>query len=330
MKPPGFRPKVAAIPMNDLRPLGNSDFNVTPLGLGAWAMGGPWEFGWGAQDDAASIAAIHRALERGINWIDTAAIYGLGHSEEVVARALADWGGERPLVFTKCGMIWDEQGRVDYSLRAESIRRECEASLRRLGTESIDLYQIHWTADELEETLEGWETLAALQAEGKVRWIGVCNAGVDELDALAKIAPVTSLQPPYSLIRREVEAGPLPWCGAHGAGVIAYSPMGSGLLTGAMTRERLENLPPDDWRRRNDHFKEPKLTANLATTERLRAVAAAHGRTAAEAALAWVLRDPVVTGAIVGARSAEQVDGFIGAMDFRLTAEEIAAVEAGA
>ncbi len=308
--------------------LGSSDLEITPLGLGAWAMGGPWEFGWGAQDDAESIAAIHAALERGINWIDTAAVYGLGHSERVVARALREWRGPRPAVFTKCGMIWDGQGRIDYSLRAESVRRECEASLERLGVEVIDLYQIHWTADEREETLEGWETLAALQAEGKVRWIGVCNASAEELDALAAIAPVTSLQPPYSLIRREVEAGPLPWCAAHGAGVIAYSPMGSGLLTGAMTRERLETLPADDWRRRNDHFQEPKLTGNLATAERLRAVAAAHGRTAAEAALAWVLRDPVVTGAIVGARSAEQVAGFIGAMDFRLTAEEIAAVEA--
>ena len=192
--------------------LGNSDLSLTPIGFGAWAIGGDWEFGWGAQDDAHSIAAIHRALELGVNWIDTAAVYGLGHSEEVVARALQEWHGPRPYVFTKCGMIWNGQGKVDYSLRQESIRRECEASLRRLKTEVIDLYQIHWTADELNETLEGWTTLAALQKEGKVRWIGLSNASVEEMQELQSIGPITSLQPPYSLIRRDVETAQLPWC----------------------------------------------------------------------------------------------------------------------
>ena len=192
--------------------LGNSDLAITPVGFGAWAIGGDWEFGWGAQDDTQSVGAIHRALELGVNWIDTAAVYGLGHSEEVVARALEEWQGPRPYLFTKCGMIWNKQGEVDYSLRKESIRRECEASLRRLKTEVIDLYQIHWTADDLDETLEGWTTLAALQKEGKVRWIGLSNATVEEMQKLQSIARITSLQPPYSLIRRDVETAQLPWC----------------------------------------------------------------------------------------------------------------------
>ena len=192
--------------------LGNSDLSITPIGFGAWAIGGDWEFGWGAQDDAQSVAAIHRALELGVNWIDTAAVYGLGHSEEVVARALQEWHGPRPYVFTKCGMIWNGQGKVDYSLRQASIRRECEASLHRLKTDVIDLYQIHWTADDLNETLEGWTALADLQKEGKVRWIGLSNASVEEMQKLQGIARITSLQPPYSLIRRSVETEQLPWC----------------------------------------------------------------------------------------------------------------------
>lgn len=307
--------------------LGNSDLNITPIGFGAWAIGGDWEFGWGAQDDKDSIAAIHRALELGINWIDTAAIYGLGHSEEVVARALQDWKGARPYVFTKCGMLWNDKKEIYYSLRADSIRRECEASLRRLKVETIDLYQIHWTADELNETVEGWETLAALQKEGKVRWIGVSNASVEEMERLTKITPVTSLQPPYSLIRRDIEAAQLPWCKKNNVGVIVYSPMASGLLTGAMTRERLAALPKTDWRTRNDNFKEPKFSQNLAYVERLKAVAQRHGRTPGEAAIAWVLNNSAVTGAIVGARNAKQLDGIIGAMDFRLTAAEVKEVE---
>lgn len=307
--------------------LGNSDLAITPVGFGAWAIGGDWQFGWGAQDDKDSVAAIHRALERGMNWIDTAAVYGLGHSEEVVARALRDWKGARPYVFTKCGMLWDAQGRISYSLRAESVRRECEASLRRLQTDVIDLYQIHWTADNLSETLEGWQALVALQKEGKVRWIGVSNATVEEMQKLQAIAPVTSLQPPYSLLRRDVEAAQLPWCQHQGVGVIVYSPMASGLLTGAMSRERITALPASDWRAKNPEFQEPKLTENLKVTERLRSVGARHDRSPGEAAIAWTLNHPAVTGAIVGARNAQQVDCIIGAMEFRLTPEEVAEVE---
>jgi aryl-alcohol dehydrogenase-like predicted oxidoreductase len=307
--------------------LGNSDLNISPIGFGAWAIGGDWQFGWGAQDETDSIAAIHRALELGVNWIDTAAVYGLGHSEEVVARALGSWSGARPYVFTKCGMLWDAKGTISYSLKADSIRRECEASLRRLQTEVIDLYQIHWTADDLNETLEGWHTLAALKKEGKVRRVGVSNASVEELEKLKSIAPVTSLQPPYSLIRREAEQAQLPWCAREKTGVIVYSPMASGLLTGAMTRERIAALPPNDWRTRNEQFQEPKLTGNLKLVERLRTVGARHGRSAGETAIAWTLRLAAVTGAIVGGRSAKQVEGVVGAMDFRLTAAEIAEVE---
>ena len=304
--------------------LGNSDLSITPIGFGAWAIGGDWEFGWGTQDDARSVAAIHRALELGVNWIDTAAVYGLGHSEEVVARALQEWHGPRPYVFTKCGMIWNGQGKVDYSLRQESVRRECEASLRRLKTDVIDLYQIHWTADDLNETLEGWITLADLQKEGKVRWIGLSNASVEEMQKLQEIAHITSLQPPYSLIRRNVETEQLPWCRQENVGVIVYSPMASGLLTGEMTRERLAALPTNDWRTRNEQFKDPMLSKNLKLVERLRAVGDRHGRSPGETAIAWTLRHPAVTGAIVGARNPKQVDGIIGAMDFRLTELEIA------
>ena len=307
--------------------LGNSDLAITPIGFGAWAVGGDWEFGWGAQDDAQSIAAIHRALESGVNWIDTAAIYGLGHSEEVVARALRNWKGARPYVFTKCGMLWNAKGEISYSLHANSVRRECEASLRRLHVDVIDLYQIHWTADDLNETVEGWTTLAALQKEGKLRWIGLSNASVEEMQKLQSIARITSLQPPYSLIRRAVESAQLPWCQREKVGVIVYSPMASGLLTGTMTRERIAALPKNDWRVRNDQFQEPKLSMNLKVVERLRAVGARHGRSPGETAIAWTLRHPAVTGAIVGARNAKQVDGIIGAMDFRLNPQEIAEVE---
>ena len=307
--------------------LGNSDLAITPIGFGAWAIGGDWEFGWGAQDDAQSIAAIHRALERGVNWIDTAPVYGLGHSEEVVARALQAWKGARPYVFTKCGMLWNEKGEISYSLRANSLRRECEASLRRLKADVIDLYQIHWTADDLKETIEGWNTLAALQKEGKVRWIGLSNATVEEMQKLQSIARITSLQPPYSLIRRDVESTQLPWCKKENVGVIVYSPMASGLLTGAMTRERIASLPKNDWRNKNDQFKEPKLSENLEMVERLRSIGARHGRSPGETAIAWTLNNPAVTGAIVGARNPKQVDGIIGAMDFRLSPQEVAELE---
>jgi aryl-alcohol dehydrogenase-like predicted oxidoreductase len=307
--------------------LGNSDLAITPIGFGAWAIGGDWQFGWGAQDDAQSIAAIHRALELGVNWIDTAPVYGLGHSEEVVARALHEWDGARPYVFTKCGMLWNDKGEISYSLHAPSIRLECEASLRRLKTDVIDLYQVHWTADDLAETVEGWNTLAALQTEGKVRWIGLSNASVEEMQKLQPIARITSLQSPYSLIRRDVESAQLPWCQSENVGVIVYSPMASGLLTGAMTRERIASLPKSDWRTKNDQFKEPKLSENLKVAERLRVVGARHGRSSGETAIAWTLHNPAVTGAIVGARNAKQVDGVIGAVDFRLTPQEVAEVE---
>ena len=309
------------------RNLGNSDLKITPLGFGAWAVGGEWKFGWGPQSDADSIAAIHKALELGMNWIDTAAVYGLGHSEEVVCKALSEWKGSRPYIFTKCGMLWDNKGTIDYSLRAESIRREVDASLSRLGVEAIDLYQIHWTADELQETLEGWAEMAKLKEEGKLRWIGVCNATVGEMEAMSKIAPITSLQPPYSLVKSDVENDQLPWCGAHGVGTVVYSPMGSGLLTGTMTRERVANFPEGDWRRNNPQFQEPKLTENLALAGRLKAVGARHGRTAAEVALAWVLRRSEVTAAIVGARNAFQVAGLIQGADLRLSAEDISEIE---
>ena len=308
--------------------LGNSDLGITPIGFGAWAIGGNWKFGWGAQDDAESIAAIHRALELGVNWIDTAAVYGLGHSEEVVARALAHWPGERPYVFTKCGMIWNEKGEIDYSLRADSIRREVEASLRRLKVDAIDLYQIHWPSEEMNELEEGWSTMAALQREGKVRWIGASNFDVEQLKRAQAIAPITSLQPPYSLVRPEVESEILPFCEAEGIGVIVYSPMASGLLTGAMTRERISKLPKEDWRKDNPQFNEPKLSANLALVERLRAVGQRRGYAPGAVAVAWTLHHPAVTAAIVGARKPEQVDDVVAAAQLHLVPSDLAEIDA--
>ena len=306
--------------------LGHSDLEITRIGFGAWAIGGDWQFGWGAQQDEDSIAAIHRALELGINWIDTAAVYGLGHSEEVVAEALQTWTGTRPYVFTKCGMVWDQSGKVDYSLKAPSIRQECEQSLRRLKVDVIDLYQAHWPADDIDETLEGWTELARLQQEGKVRWIGASNFSREELEKAGQIAPVTSLQPPYSLIKRDIEAEVLPYCQEQRIGVIVYSPMASGLLTGAMSRERAATLPENDWRSRSPEFTEPKLSANLALVDRLRRAGASHGRSPGEMAVAWTLHHPAVTGAIVGARNAAQVDGIVGGAEVTLSAEDITVI----
>jgi aryl-alcohol dehydrogenase-like predicted oxidoreductase len=313
------------------RTLGNSDLSITRLGFGAWAIGGAdWKFGWGPQDDSESIAAIRRALKRGVNWIDTAAAYGLGHSEEVVARALADVpASERPYVFTKCALVPDGKGGMTESLDPASLRRECEASLRRLKVDAIDLYQVHWPTDRIEDIDAGWATLADLRREGKVRWIGVSNFDVAELQRASAIAPVTSLQPPYSLLRRDVEREILPYTRANGIGVIVYSPMQSGLLTGTMTRERAAALPESDWRSRNPEFQEPKLTANLALVERLRAVGARHGASPGEIAIAWTLHDPAVTGAIVGARTPEQVDGWVGAADVKLSVDDMVAIEGG-
>jgi aryl-alcohol dehydrogenase-like predicted oxidoreductase len=308
--------------------LGNSDMRITRFGFGAWAAGGAgWQFGWSTQDDADSIAAIHRALELGINWIDTAAVYGLGHSEEVLAKALAAWPGTKPYVFTKCGMIWNDKREVDDSLKADSVRRECENSLRRLKIEVIDLYQIHWPADDLSETQEGWATLAALQDEGKVRWIGASNFSREELQAAQLIAPITSLQPHYSLMHREIESSVLPYCKEQGIGVIAYSPMGSGLLTGAMTRERVANLAPDDWRSKSSDFQEPRLSQNLKLAERIKAVADRRNVSPGAVAAAWTLQNSAVSAAIIGARSARQVEEIFPHADLALAAEEITEIQ---
>jgi aryl-alcohol dehydrogenase-like predicted oxidoreductase len=308
-----------------LNRLGNSDLFITSLGFGAWAIGGAgWEFGWGEQNDQTSIAAIHRALSLGINWIDTAAVYGMGHSEEVIASALKAWAGPQPYVFTKCGLRWDERGYVHRSLRAESIRRECEASLRRLEVDVIDLYQIHWPTEDLEE---GWSMMAQLQKEGKVRWIGVSNFDVEEMNRARAIAPITSLQPPYSLVRREAEQDILPDCRANDVGVIVYAPMASGLLTGTMTRQRAASLPDSDWRSRDLEFHEPKLSQNLALVERLRKVGERHGRSPGQVAIAWALKNSAVTSAIVGSRSAKQIAEIVGAADLCLTDKEIAEIE---
>jgi aryl-alcohol dehydrogenase-like predicted oxidoreductase len=316
----------------ETRKLGNSDLKITLVGYGAWAIGGAgWEFAWGSQDDSDSIAAIHRALELGVNWIDTAAVYGLGHSEEMVASALKGWSGARPYVFTKCVLVWDEKGKINRVFSAGSIRRECEASLRRLQTETIDLYQIHWPPDDNGPGLEeAWQTLAALQKEGKVRWIGVSNFNVEQLKRAERVAPVTSLQPPYSIIRRAIEKEILPHCQQQGTGVIGYAPMASWLLTGAMTRERAAALPADDFRSRNPEFREPRLSRNIELVDRLRRVGERHSRTPGEVAIAWTLRNPVVTGAIVGARNARQAESVMRAGEVRLSAEEIAEIEGAA
>jgi aryl-alcohol dehydrogenase-like predicted oxidoreductase len=304
------------------RRLGNSDLQITPLGVGAWAIGGGGvPFAWGPQDDNDSIGAIHAALDRGINWIDTAPVYGLGHSEDIVGRAIKGRAA-RPYIFTKCSIVWDENRQPTRSMKRESIRHECEESLRRLGIDVIDLYQIHWPDPE-SDIEEGWSAIAELQKEGKVRWIGVSNFKPAQMDRIQPIAPITSLQPPYSILSPEIEAGILPYCAQHNIGVIVYSPMKSGLLTGAMTRERIARMPEDDFRQRTVSFKEPLLTRNLNLVELMRAIGNRHGRTPGEVALAWTLRRPEVTGAIVGLRSPKQVDGVIGAADFRLSSAEV-------
>jgi aryl-alcohol dehydrogenase-like predicted oxidoreductase len=305
------------------RRLGNSDLHITPIGFGAWAIGGGgWAFAWGAQDDAESVATIREAIDLGINWIDTAAVYGLGHSEEVVAKAL-EGVTKRPYVFTKCARVWDANRQIGKSLKAASIRAECEASLKRLKVDVIDLYQVHWP-EPPEDIEEGWQTVVKLKEEGKVRWIGVSNFSAEQMAQVSKYGPITSLQPPYSMIRPEVEESVLPYCLANNIGVIAYSPMASGLLTGAMTRARIAALPADDWRReKNKHYQEPLLTRNLNLVELLKSVGARHERTPGETAIAWVLRHSAVTGAIVGARRPGQLKQLLGAAEWRLTPGEV-------
>jgi aryl-alcohol dehydrogenase-like predicted oxidoreductase len=310
--------------------LGNSTLELTPIGLGSWAIGGAWRFGWGPQDDSDSIATIRRAVDRGINWIDTAPVYGLGRSEEVVGRALSDIpSGDRPYVFTKCSLVWDDAGTVSHSLAGPSIRREVEASLRRLHVERIDLYQIHWPVwpasppgHEPGSIEEAWQTLADLRREGKVAWIGVSNFDVAGLRRLQAIEVPTSLQPPYSLLRRDIEQDILPFCLEHHIGVIPYSPMQSGLLTGKMTRERVRTLPEGDWRRGNRFYQEPLLTRALELADTLREIGSRHGRSPGEVAIAWTRRHPAITATIVGARRPDQIDELAAAGDFSLSDAE--------
>jgi len=309
----------------ELRTLGNSDLQLTPIGFGAWAIGGGnWEFAWGPQDDRESIAAIHRALDLGVNWIDTAAIYGLGHSEEVVAAALKP-SSHKPYVFTKCSMRWHGDRSIYRSLRAASLAEELEGSLRRLGRETIDLYQIHWPDPEA-EIEEAWETLARFREQGKVRWIGVSNFNVAQMKRAMKIAPITSLQPPYSVLRPAIEKEILPFVKENGIGVINYSPMVSGLLTGKMTAERVAAFPADDWRRRAPEFNEPRLSRNLRLVELLREIGSGHQVGPGVVAVAWTLHNPAITAAIVGGRSPQQVEGLAPALDFRLSEEEYARI----
>jgi len=310
------------------RPLGTSGLSITTVGFGAWAIGGgDWAFGWGPQDDADSIAAMRHAVDRGVNWIDTAAVYGLGHSEEVVGRLLRALPADsRPLVFTKCGMVWEEGNRNAEPRRVltpDSIRAECEASLRRLGMERIDLYQFHWPDTIGTPVEDSWGAMVGLVEAGKVRAIGLSNFDVDLLSRCERICHVDSAQPPFSLIRRDTAADVIPWCAAHRTGLIGYSPMQSGILTERMSAERIASLAPNDWRRRSAEFQSPKIERNIALRDALRPIAKRHGATVSAVAIAWTLAWPGVTGAIVGARSPEQVDGWIGAATVRLTDEDL-------
>jgi aryl-alcohol dehydrogenase-like predicted oxidoreductase len=313
--------------------LGTTGMAITRVGFGAWAIGGGgWAFAWGSQDDEESIAAMRHAVERGVNWIDTAAVYGLGHSEELVGRLLRDYPApDRPYVFTKCGLVWNEQDRLAQALRigeAASLRREVEQSLTRLGVEQIDLYQMHWPAEDGTPVEVYWQTLVDLKKEGKVRAIGLSNHKVDRLEAAERLGHVDTLQPPFSPIRRDALAAELPWCQAHGTGVIVYSPMQSGLLTGTFTEARAAALGKDDWRSRSPEFQSPRLQNNLALAEALRPIAARHGTTVGAVAIAWTLAAPGVTGAIVGARSPEQVDGWIAAGRLELIAADLNMISA--
>ena len=315
------------------RRLGTSGPEITTVGFGAWAAGGGgWAFSWGPQDDADSVAAIRHALSRGVNWIDTAAVYGYGHSEEVVGRAIADIPeSERPLVFTKCGLNWNDDDRMAQpkrDSRPERVREECEASLRRLQVETIDLYQFHWPDETGTPVEDSWGEMLRLVEEGKVRWAGVSNYDVALLERCEEVGHVESLQPPFSMIRRDVGASEIPWCADNGTGVIVYSPMQSGLLTDSFSVERVKAFAPDDWRRRFDHFRSPRLEQNLALRDALQPIAAKHGTTVAAVAVAWTLTWPGLTGAIVGARSPKQVDGWIGAAGVTLDEEDLGTIAA--
>jgi aryl-alcohol dehydrogenase-like predicted oxidoreductase len=321
---------VTAIP---LRKLGRRGPDISVIGFGAWAIGGgDWSFSWGPQDDAESLAAMRRAIELGISWIDTAAVYGLGHSEEVIGRFLRQLPpADRPLVFTKCGLIWDEANRRKVAVRNSrpaSVREECEASLRRLGVERLDLYQFHWPDETGTPVEDSWGEMARLVEEGKVRYAGVSNYKVPLLERCEPIRHVDSLQSPFSLVKREIAAQEIPWCREHGTGVLCYSPMQSGLLTDSFRAERVASLAEDDWRRRAPEFQQPNLSANLALRDALRPIAARHGTSVSAVAVAWTIAWPGVTASIVGARSAAQVDGWINAARLRLTDEDLTEIDA--
>jgi aryl-alcohol dehydrogenase-like predicted oxidoreductase len=314
------------------RPLGTSDLQITRVGFGAWAIGGgDWAYGWGPQDDADSVAAMRHAIGLGINWIDTAAIYGLGHSEVVVGKLLKQIpAADRPLIFTKCGMVWDEKNRMadaKRTLEPRSIKRECEASLKRLGVERIDLYQFHWPDSDGLPVGPSWQAMVDLQQEGKVRAIGVCNFSPELLDGCEAVRHVDSLQPPFSMIRRDTGGSSIPWAHAHDTGVIVYSPMQSGILNDRFSLERVAQLTQGDWRRRTREFNPPNVHKNIELRDALKPVAKRHGATVADVAIAWTLAWPGVTGAIVGARTAEQVDGWVGAATLELTKEDLAEIE---
>jgi aryl-alcohol dehydrogenase-like predicted oxidoreductase len=307
------------------RQLGKTDMQLTTVGLGTWAMGGPWEYGWGPQDDDEAVAAVLEALDQGINWIDTAPAYGLGHSEELVGRALRQTT-HKPYVATKCGILWNEKKERVVHLKRDSIRRECHDSLRRLGVERIDLYQMHWPDPE-PDIEEAWEEMARLQKEGKVRYLGVSNYSVSQMERVAPIHPISSLQPPYSMLRRDVERELLDYCAKHRIGVIVYSPMQRGLLTGKFNAERLAALAPDDHRRRAPEFQEPQFSATLELVEGLKKIAERNGRTVAQLAVSWVLRRPEVTAAIVGARRPGQITETAPASDWNLGKKDIDEIE---
>jgi len=305
--------------------LGNTDMLLTRIGLGTWAIGGPWDWGWGPQDDGDSVRTIHAALDAGLNWIDTAASYGAGHSERIVGRALKQCAHE-PYVFTKCGTLVDARGQLSNSLTADSVRRECESSLKNLGVESIDLYQIHQPQPDA-ELEEGWEALLALKEEGKIQHLGVSNFSVSQMRRLHAIAAIDSLQPPYSLLEPGISSEILPFCESENIGVIAHSTMASGLLSGRMTRERIANLPADDWRHRKGWFEEPRLSRFLGLVEGLREIGDARGCTPGEVAIAWTLNHSAVTGSIVGMRHPDQIAGVVHAASFTLEAGEVERIE---